>query len=1715
MAFKEESLEDKIAAIMAGNYSFGPPIKLPVPKSAVVPAGPVAAPSAINMGGSTSSPAPPLGSPSPVSNATSIKSVTDGGNDEGSSRERATAIPSVPANPAQIAVTGALPSLNATQQPERSPLPSTSSAYVGFGDVYEDSTAKVQYNEEDLHADAVSEGFEGLGHNQSVSTVKFGDVYAEPEVGSFDRTGGKGASTADDEDSVTSPPPEEVEVDTTGDAGLTAALAPAETAGTKPAPAPVAERTLPPAEGLPQRSPLSVPVGESESDSGKVQPQLDFIPLSARSSSRETMALEGNGLALNTDEAAALGSRQSAYRASWESPRESPLAVPTLKTQAPVPAAGAPSGVSVQRPASRNDDEAAADTVEEALEEPAQSSDAVQSLLFGEGPNLDESGDFGHPDIAGEAVPALDMDAAEGELHMDDDSLNGADESSEHGHSSALGVNEDLMQTVRVTRPAPAAVREAPAQSVPAIKPPTATPPAVERKVPAAEVSPSTVSASPAKPTTKAAAGADTANQSTGVAPDEASSAVLAPLQEPTGAAAAPSKPRVLTPSALAREKAAFLLPTIVEEKPPTSAPKPAPKPAAAPTGLPVKVPAHTPDTNPKGQAHFLARISAATSVPIEKPPASEHASAPSSVPKPSPAARERSTTPTSIPKPASTATSRPTTPPSTSRPSSAGSTHSVARNASASASAAAGDTEKSSKPAKSGVLARISAIERAESVKQVSSPPAPAPAPAKRSTSTKKTPAVLMSATSADEIALASSGATSSKPAGGTSKKSATKSLSASRAALAAVAHDGVAEATLLSSPEPPQQRPLVPQEEQKEPATTPGSSRKSKAAAWVIGPGGKVERVAPPPSGTAPPATAALPATPTGPESPAEPAGPVPMSLPSAKKASKAAAWVIENAPTEGKSSPVKTPSKVRLQEAPHKSASASHTTAHTSTVPVNASASAALLFGHAHEYPHAHTPTTPERDARARAVSPNTTARSVSRVSHNHALQPPATSVSGHGAEDNAHPERAVKVAVRVRPLTAAELHQGHKRTLSMNAGRMVVVNPKSYEDDPDPVAAVAISTENRQWAHLFQFDNVLWDYDAQTKRQTLVDQVELHRHLGLDIVENALQGVSSSCFAYGHTCTGKTYSLFGAEMIDPEHAAVRGGGKVPISLARFSLGPESGLIQRVFHDVIHLSHKSTRMFVTFMEIYNEKIRDLLVDQPSRSESRGTSDTRSHHSNGSTSGRIHPPTHIAPAADGLKLREHPTFGPYVENLVKVEVFSVDDALRLVAKGQAARSSAQTIWNANSSRSHAVVTLELSPTEIDPSKQFTDPRAREYYERSHSPHMSPVKAIHNWEGEASPGSLALRDYEAPLLEQVVRIQMVDLAGSEKDSMRDEDDHGVWAGARFDATPNKSQESLAEKERNELRLIRRSLSTLGYIIKALTKGASMRSLPYRDCTLTFLLKDALCGRNHTTMLATVSPSHTCYEETLSTLRYAERLCEVHNTRRLGIPSADGSGPSMASRLIPSTVPRKVVLDEFRRVHQGLVRDSARHSEKSRDFIRRMLADVTPKQPRFAQSDLHHDATDVNGVGHSAEVDISKIPALSKPLAEVTEEERDQLKQSYQHLASLVAELQLNLDTARSDRDTLTSELRAATDLLNDYESAKTDSKAQVASLAKYLRAAEKELTDLQALLRRRDAEVDRLAAELGEEKQARSQAEQTHQARTKDFLARLDTLKK
>ena len=104
-------------------------------------------------------------------------------------------------------------------------------------------------------------------------------------------------------------------------------------------------------------------------------------------------------------------------------------------------------------------------------------------------------------------------------------------------------------------------------------------------------------------------------------------------------------------------------------------------------------------------------------------------------------------------------------------------------------------------------------------------------------------------------------------------------------------------------------------------------------------------------------------------------------------------------------------------------------------------------------------------------------------------------------------------------------------------------------------------------------------------------------------------------------------------------------------------------------------------------------------------------------------------------------------------------------------------------------------------------------------------------------------------------------KISFIDLAGSEK--------------LKAHQCSNFSRERIAE-----LKSINRSLSTLGACISALSQR-KRGHIPYRDSKLTRLLQDALGGSTKTIMIVTLSPSSYCYEETISTLQFADRAMRV------------------------------------------------------------------------------------------------------------------------------------------------------------------------------------------------------------------------------------------
>ncbi|RDL37667.1 p-loop containing nucleoside triphosphate hydrolase [Venustampulla echinocandica] len=357
--------------------------------------------------------------------------------------------------------------------------------------------------------------------------------------------------------------------------------------------------------------------------------------------------------------------------------------------------------------------------------------------------------------------------------------------------------------------------------------------------------------------------------------------------------------------------------------------------------------------------------------------------------------------------------------------------------------------------------------------------------------------------------------------------------------------------------------------------------------------------------------------------------------------------------------------------------------------------------------------------------------------------------------------------IKVVVRVRPFNGRELDRGAKCIVQMKGSQTVLV---------PPAEADSRGGKNSKDAgqKVFAFDKSYWSFDRGDSHYA--GQDDLHNDLGKPLLDNAFQGYNNCIFAYGQTGSGKSYSMMG-------------------------YGKEAGVIPKICQDMFERidqmqqdKHLRYTVEVSYLEIYNERVRDLL--------------------NPSTKGN-------------LKVREHPSTGPYVEDLAKLVVSSFNEIEHLMDEGNKARTVAATNMNETSSRSHAVFTLTLTQKKHDVETNMA-------------------------------------------MEKVAKISLVDLAGSERATST-----GA-TGARL-------------KEGAE---INRSLSTLGRVIAALAdlsdskkkkSGKAANQVPYRDSVLTWLLKDSLGGNSMTAMIAAISPADINFDETLSTLRYADSAKRIKN----------------------------------------------------------------------------------------------------------------------------------------------------------------------------------------------------------------------------------------
>ncbi|VBB27860.1 unnamed protein product [Acanthocheilonema viteae] len=347
-----------------------------------------------------------------------------------------------------------------------------------------------------------------------------------------------------------------------------------------------------------------------------------------------------------------------------------------------------------------------------------------------------------------------------------------------------------------------------------------------------------------------------------------------------------------------------------------------------------------------------------------------------------------------------------------------------------------------------------------------------------------------------------------------------------------------------------------------------------------------------------------------------------------------------------------------------------------------------------------------------------------------------------------------EGKVKVAVRVRPFNKRERDLNTKCIVSMIGDQTILRHPI---DEKQP--------KNFAYNHCFN--------SSDPTAHDFIDQNEVFQQVGSAVLVNAFAGYNACILAYGQTGSGKSYTMMGT---------AENPGIIP------------RLCCSIFQKISELSSDSLafKVEVSYLEIYNEKVRDLLDPKKTNKN--------------------------------LKVREHKVLGPMVDGLSVLAVSSFEQIASLMEEGNKSRTVAATNMNTESSRSHAVFNIRLTQALTDMKNGFTG-------------------------------------------EKMSKISLVDLAGSERAQKT-----GA-VGKRLEEGGN----------------INKSLTTLGMVISALAEQShangmsKSKFIPYRDSVLTWLLKDSLGGNSRTVMIATISPAADNYEETLSTLRYADRATKIIN----------------------------------------------------------------------------------------------------------------------------------------------------------------------------------------------------------------------------------------
>ncbi|KAI4194844.1 MAG: hypothetical protein LQ346_003605 [Caloplaca aetnensis] len=215
--------------------------------------------------------------------------------------------------------------------------------------------------------------------------------------------------------------------------------------------------------------------------------------------------------------------------------------------------------------------------------------------------------------------------------------------------------------------------------------------------------------------------------------------------------------------------------------------------------------------------------------------------------------------------------------------------------------------------------------------------------------------------------------------------------------------------------------------------------------------------------------------------------------------------------------------------------------------------------------------------------------------------------------------------IKVVARFRPPNKAEIASGGETIVDFETEDTCQIN-------------------SREAGGAFTFDRV---FDTRS-RQTDVFDFSIR-----STVDDILNGYNGTVFAYGQTGAGKSYTMMGADIDDQEQKGI-----IP------------RIVEQMFESILRSpGNIEYTVRVSYMEIYMERIRDLLV----------------------------------PQNDNLPIHEEKSRGVYVKGLLEIYVSSVQEVYEVMRRGGAARATAATNMNQESSRSHSIFVVTITQKNVE----------------------------------------------------------------------------------------------------------------------------------------------------------------------------------------------------------------------------------------------------------------------------------------------------------------------------------------------------------------------------------------------------------------------------